>query len=116
MVVFDDTRPEPVDVVDRLLWRDAQHMLDRHATADATGRCAWCGRAWPCPARRLAEHAQSVAVAPRGAQPTRSDPRGPGAARDPHGPRTLPGRRADLVGAAAVRTPRHAAPNSGAFD
>jgi hypothetical protein len=35
--------PEPVEITDRLLWRDALQMLDRHAQADPDGRCEWCG-------------------------------------------------------------------------
>lgn len=55
---------EPADVVDRLLWRDAQLMLDRHAAADLTGGCAWCGQSWPCQPRRLAERAEAVSRRP----------------------------------------------------
>jgi hypothetical protein len=55
---------EPIDVVDRLLWRDAQHMLGRHAEPDNTGRCVWCGWDWPCPPRRLAERAEEASYRP----------------------------------------------------
>ncbi len=48
---------EPTDVVDRLLWRDAQEMLDRHAEPDTDDTCVWCGWRWPCASRRLAERA-----------------------------------------------------------
>lgn len=54
--------PEPIEIVDRLLWRDAQQMLSRHAGPSPDGRCEWCGRHWPCPARRLAERAEAVAT------------------------------------------------------
>jgi hypothetical protein len=50
--------PEPVEIIDRLLWRDAQQMLDRHAEPGPDGRCEWCGWHWPCPPRRLAERAE----------------------------------------------------------
>lgn len=55
--------PEPVGVVDRLLWRDAQRMLDRHAEP-SDGRCGWCGWLWPCPPRRLAERAADASQLP----------------------------------------------------
>jgi hypothetical protein len=50
-------RPEPTGVVDRLLWRDAQQIINRHAEPDQDGNCVWCGQAWPCAPRRLAERA-----------------------------------------------------------
>jgi hypothetical protein len=58
--------PAPGEVVDRLLWRNAQHMLGRHAEPGYDGRCAWCGWRWPCPARRLAERAEEVSLRPWG--------------------------------------------------
>lgn len=57
----DVDRAAPVDVMDRLLWRDAKHTLDRHNAPDDDGMCVWCGRLWPCAARRLAERAEAVA-------------------------------------------------------
>jgi len=55
--VIDDA-PE---ILDRLLWQDAQHMLTRHTPLEGLGTgddsCAWCGREWPCAPRRLAERA-----------------------------------------------------------
>lgn len=51
---------EPVDVVDPLLWRDAQQMLGRHAGPGPDDRCEWCGWEWPCPPRRLAERAAAA--------------------------------------------------------
>lgn|GEM_PF-4693408 len=62
-MVSDDTE-EPADVVDRLLWRDAQLILGRHVEPDHEGRCVWCGRSWPCPPRRLAERAEVAARRP----------------------------------------------------
>jgi hypothetical protein len=68
MVIVDQTNhtyhAEPIDVVDRLLWRDAQHMLGRHAEPDHAGRCVWCGWEWPCPPRRLAERAEEASYRP----------------------------------------------------
>lgn len=65
---------EPVEVVDRLLWRDAQQMLSRHAEPDVDDRCTWCGDPWPCPPRRLAERAETAARQPwRDSWPTRHD-------------------------------------------
>jgi hypothetical protein len=55
---------EPTDVVDPLLWRDAQHMLGRHARADHAGRCGRCGESWPCSPRRLAERAEVASRRP----------------------------------------------------
>ena len=49
---------EPADVVDRLLWREAQLMLDRHIATIPKDCCAWCGQSYPCQPRRLAERAQ----------------------------------------------------------
>lgn len=53
------------DVVDPLMWRDAQHLLSRHAEPGPDGKCTWCGWRWPCPPRRLAERAEVVARRPR---------------------------------------------------
>ena len=55
---------EPADVVDRLLWRDAQLMLDRHAEAGQTGRCGRCRLTWPCQPRQLAERADAASRRP----------------------------------------------------
>jgi hypothetical protein len=57
MVGADRTELEPADVVDRLLWQDAQRMLGRHPRPDPDGTCVWCGWRWPCAPRRLAERA-----------------------------------------------------------
>ena len=53
----------PADVVDRLLWRNAQRILNRHAIR-LDGSCHWCGRPAPCDARRLAVRAAEVARLP----------------------------------------------------
>jgi hypothetical protein len=55
---------EPADVVDPLLWRDAQLMLGRHAAPDHVGRCGWCAERWPCSPRRLAERAEAASRRP----------------------------------------------------
>lgn len=55
---------EPAEVVDRLLWRDAQYMLGRHTAPDRGGMCVWCGWQWPCPPRRLAERAEVASCRP----------------------------------------------------
>lgn len=52
------------DVIDPLLWREAQLMLGRHAEPGFDHRCVWCGFRWPCPARRLAERAAAAARRP----------------------------------------------------
>jgi hypothetical protein len=62
--VFAGDRTEPIDIVDRLLWRDAQAMLRRHAKPDPTQNCVWCGWRWPCAPRRLAERAEVAARRP----------------------------------------------------
>jgi hypothetical protein len=62
MVVAD--RTAPADIVDRLLWRDAQQMLGRHAGAAQDGNCVWCGWRWPCAPRRLAERAEVASRRP----------------------------------------------------
>src|SRR5205809_171557 len=54
----------PADVVDPLLWRDAQFMLGRHSGSDDRELCVWCGRQWPCAPRRLAERADLAARRP----------------------------------------------------
>lgn len=74
MVNEGTARAVPPDVVDRLLWQDAQAILTRHqatepptcgtyhrSAADPAPTCANCGHAWPCPPRRLAERAQNAA-------------------------------------------------------
>ena len=55
---------EPLDVVDRLLWRDAQHMLGRHSAPDGENLCVWCRNRWPCAPRKLAERAEDAAFKP----------------------------------------------------
>lgn len=55
---------EPVDVVDHLLWRDAQEILARHTRPDHGGRCPQCGQNWPCTARRCAERADAASRRP----------------------------------------------------
>lgn len=63
-------RPEPADaaetipedVVDRLLWRDAQYVLARHHETDDS--CGYCGAVWPCTATRLAQRAEAAARLP----------------------------------------------------
>ncbi len=49
----------PGDVVDRLLWRNAQAILRRHVVR-MDGTCQWCGHQAPCSPRRLAERADVV--------------------------------------------------------
>jgi hypothetical protein len=53
----------PSDVVDRLLWRNAQRIMTRHAIR-LDGSCRWCAQAAPCDARRLAVRALEVARLP----------------------------------------------------
>jgi hypothetical protein len=53
----------PSDVVDRLLWRNAQRIMSRHAIR-LDGTCRWCAQAAPCEARRLAVRALEVARLP----------------------------------------------------
>lgn len=53
----------PPDVVDRLLWRNAQRIMSRHAVR-LNGTCRWCGQEAPCDARRLAVRAVEVARLP----------------------------------------------------
>jgi hypothetical protein len=62
MVIVDQA--VPADIVDRLLWDDAQRMLGRHAEAGHDGNCVWCGWRWPCTPRRLAERADLAARRP----------------------------------------------------
>jgi len=95
---------EPVDIVDRMLWRDAQHLLGRHAEADSAGQCVWCGRSWPCVPRRLAERAEVAAFKPWNEVWT--------ARHDLYSVRATPGWRAELDDAQARRTLR----NRGLFD
>ncbi len=53
----------PGDVVDRLLWRNAQRILHRHV-ARLDGSCRWCGQQAPCAAQSLARRAEEVARMP----------------------------------------------------
>ena len=55
---------DPIGVVDRQLWRDAQDMLHRHVPVDGSNVCAWCHRAWPCVARRVGQRAEAAAFKP----------------------------------------------------
>jgi hypothetical protein len=54
----------PADVVDRLLWRNARRILDRHVLR-FDGTCLWCERQGPCPPRRLAQRADAASRRPR---------------------------------------------------
>ncbi len=93
MVTVDHT--EPADIVDRLLWQDAQMMLGRHTKPDHDGRCVQCGWQWPCAPRRLAERADAASRRPwREAWTIR---------HDLHSLRALPGLRADLTKRANAR-------------
>lgn len=56
--------PARSEIIDPLLWRDAQLMLGRHAEPGYDDRCVWCGFRWPCPARRLAERALAASCRP----------------------------------------------------
>jgi hypothetical protein len=62
MVIADES--VPTDIVDRLLWLDAQQMLGRHAGPGDDDNCVWCGWRWPCAPRRLAERAEVAARRP----------------------------------------------------
>ncbi len=95
---------EPAGIVDRLLWRDAQQLLDRHAAPDSTGLCVGCGQTWPCASRRLAERAEVAAYKPWNEVWT--------ARHDLHSLRATPAWRADLDGTG----PRRVARNRGQFD
>jgi hypothetical protein len=95
-------RAGPVDVVDRPLWRDAQHMLGRHTAPDSAGLCVWCGRSWPCAPRRLAERAEAAAAKPWNEVWT--------ARHDLHSLRATPTWRADRAGPS-----RHMSRNRGLF-
>jgi hypothetical protein len=53
----------PTDVVDRLLWRNAQQILHRHVVR-LDGSCRWCGQPTPCAAQSLARRAEEVARLP----------------------------------------------------
>jgi hypothetical protein len=58
---FDRQEAEcPADVVDPLLWRGAQRILDRHVL-QLDGTCRWCGWQGPCSPRRLAQRAEAKA-------------------------------------------------------
>jgi hypothetical protein len=115
MVTVDRTeirRAEPGDIVDRLLWQDAQQMLVRHAEPDPEGLCVWCGWRWPCAPRRLAERADAVSRRPwREAWTLR---------HDVNSLRAMPGLRAGLEdnGGRDVRrtSRRHDTVNRGYFD
>jgi hypothetical protein len=64
----------PGDVVDRLLWRNAQAILRRHVVR-RDGTCQWCGHQAPCSPRQLAERADVVSRQDNAeAPPERSEP------------------------------------------
>jgi len=52
------------EIIDPLLWRDAQHIISRHNRPDDNDRCVWCGLSWPCPPRRLADCAAAASSRP----------------------------------------------------
>ena len=81
---------EPADVVDRLLWRDAQAIIGRHSEPDREGLCVWCERVWPCAPRRLAERAEVASRRPWNEAWT--------ARHDLYSLRALPGWRIELGG------------------
>lgn len=54
----------PPEVVDRLLWRNAQRILHRHVPR-LDGTCHWCGRVSPCPPSLFAVRADEVSRMPR---------------------------------------------------
>jgi len=107
VVVSLDHQSEPADVVDRLLWRDAQEILSRHAQADSTGHCLWCGRLWPCAPRRCAERADQASRRPWNEAWT--------ARHDLYSLRTLPGRRMEFARVHGRGGWHRAANNRGAF-
>ena len=65
MTVYGQSR-EPGDVVDRMLWRDAQLMLGRHQASSGSAECVWCRQSFPCEAYQLAERALAAAYEPVG--------------------------------------------------
>ena len=96
MVTVD--RSEPADIVDRLLWRDAQRLFRRHAEPDSAGSCVWCGSRWPCVPRRLAERAEAAARRPWRESWTLR--------HDLNSMRAMPGLRAGLEGNGGYRQQR----------
>jgi hypothetical protein len=56
--------PRHGEIIDPLLWRDAQHIIDRHTRPDGDNQCVWCGLRWPCPPRRLADCAIAASSRP----------------------------------------------------
>jgi hypothetical protein len=61
---LDLVQPDcPGDVVDHMLWRNAQAILRRHVMRP-DGMCQWCGHRAPCSPRTLAERADVVARFP----------------------------------------------------
>ena len=88
----------PDDVVDRMLWVDAQHILRRHVANNYDRMCAWCGREWPCAPRHLAERAELASY-----QPWREAGRWPEINRDRPDPnRKDPGLRAQPIPRSAM--------------
>jgi hypothetical protein len=89
MVIVDQTAP--ADIVDRLLWQEAQQLLGRHEEPGPEGNCVWCGWRWPCAPRRIAERAEVASRRPwREAWTLR---------HDLNSIRAMPGLRADNQGA-----------------
>jgi hypothetical protein len=116
--MVDVDRTELAGIVDRLLWQDAQLMLERHAGPGQDGDCTGCGWRWPCAPRRLAERADTASRRPwREAWTLR---------HDLNSVRDMPGMRAgwddgpDAVRGAGSgggnRPARHSGVNRGYFD
>ncbi len=55
---------QSAEIIDPLLWRDAQHIIDRHSRPDDNDQCVWCGLQWPCAPRRLADTAAAASSRP----------------------------------------------------
>lgn len=54
----------PADVIDPMLWNDAQLILRRHFAPPNSDSCTWCGGYWPCAPAQLAMRAESAARRP----------------------------------------------------
>ncbi|MGH3661109.1 MAG: hypothetical protein ACRDTQ_04535, partial [Micromonosporaceae bacterium] len=62
---WDDGSP-PAYVADRLLWREAQRILERHQAERRGAPCQACGAAYPCEPQSLAQRALEAACEQEG--------------------------------------------------
>jgi hypothetical protein len=100
----------PADVIDPMLWNDAQLILRRHFAPAGSDSCSWCSGYWPCAPAQLAMRAETAArrsgrdsLLLRNSNASRFTPRSPGHASG------VPEQRPPLTESAGISRGRAAA-------